>query len=144
MAFVSFPSYAIDLNGYRIKNSFRFRLYNFCVFLMVLFSSSIIVTGISTFLISHRILSTTSQNPSITSLAPYRKIQRIVIESGVAYSMGMLVTGIAIVFYYTLPKASPPHSVVVIIDKTCVFLTYSQALLTPLSVCFILFIFRNL
>jgi hypothetical protein len=115
----------------------RQRPYNFGYFLIGLFLSSVIVTSIGTFLIIRRILSTTRENPSIANIAPYRNIQHIVIESGVIYTMGMLSTGIAIAIFFAIGSGDPftiSDSHMTIELKSCIALTYSQALLIPLSV----------
>lgn len=120
----------------------RGRPYDFSYFLAALFLSSIIVTSVGTSLISYRILCTTRENPSIASLAPYRKIQRIVIESGVVYSIAMLIAGIIIVAVNVLLHRRPftASDGVILETKYAVVLTYTQALLTPLAVRIIIFI----
>lgn len=118
----------------------RDRSYNFSYFLIGLFLSSIIVTSVGTFLISHQILSITRDNTPVTSLPRYSKIRRIVVESGVIYSTCMLVTGIAIAVLYSVETIMdlPTEHYIKILNNTCIVLTYSQALATPLAVNLIL------
>ncbi|KAF5323272.1 hypothetical protein D9619_013475 [Psilocybe cf. subviscida] len=110
---------------------------------MSLFLSSILITGVGTSLITVRILSATRGNPAIGSLAPYRRIQRIIIESGVIYLTGMLIVGVPL---FTARKFSGPgpqfqlffsgsggSNKPWVMAPYHVMVTYGEALLTPLA-----------
>lgn len=115
-----------------ISRPFRLSYFIFSYFL-----SSIITTAISTSLIVFRILSTTQRNPSVTNHAPYRRIQRIIIESGIIYILGLLVTGAPLAMMGYITSGSAPRRLVMPGYFFCsVMLTYSQALLIPFSVSF--------
>lgn len=60
------------------------------------------------------------------SRSPYRRIQRIILESGILYSFGMFVTAITLAIL-----TKPLLSLGMVLGEV---LTYSQALLTPLAV----------
>lgn len=98
------------------------------LFICLLFSS-VVITGLGTSLIILRILSVTQNNPSIGSRAPYKRIQRIFLESGIIYSIGMLITGITLAanITQTAHRLLPPQFLFQIV-------TYSEALLTPFAV----------
>lgn len=113
----------------------RMRPFDVDYFLIGLFLSSTIVTGVCTCLIAHRILSTTRNSPSLTSLTSYRTVQRIVIESGVIYSIGMLTTGIAITVGKATASRTNTNDYMQLVYKNCnIVQTYGQALLTPIAV----------
>lgn len=101
---------------------------------MGLFLSSIIITGVGTSLIILRILSATRENPSIGNLAPYRRIQRIVVESGIVYLLGLVITGVPLAIARHIVNPPPSRSATPVFLLCSVILTYSQALLIPLAV----------
>lgn len=105
-------------------------------FVVALLLSSIIITGIGTSLIILRILFATRDNPSVSHPAVYRRIQRIVAESGVIYSFSMFITGITLAIAVGLlneydDTSGEPCNM---LDSCMVIVTYSEALLTPLAV----------
>ncbi|KAF5314941.1 hypothetical protein D9619_007532 [Psilocybe cf. subviscida] len=94
------------------------------VYVMVLLYVSLAITTLGTTFIMMRISSVTRDNPSISNTRPYKRVQRILIDSGFIYAMCMLVTGIMLPIVTTggLENSIPSQ-----------IATYSQALLTPLA-----------
>lgn len=128
----------------------------FVALIICLFFLSIVITALGTSLIIFRIVSATRNNLALGSRAPYRRIQRIILDSGIIYSAGMLVTGVALV----VSIANPLHGVLgeplhIIVGKRKIILqpnnisiipqivTYSQTLLIPFAVSSLAFICSN-
>lgn len=107
-----------------------YRLFDLTYLILGFLTFSIIITGVSTSLIILRILSATQGNPAIGNRAPYRKIQRIIIESGAIYLLGLIITAISLAVVSFLPN---PRQGTLFYSSHMV-LTYSQPLLTPLAV----------
>lgn len=116
-------------------------MITFIILFVCLFLSSIVITALGTFLIVFRIISATRNNPSIEIRAPYERIQRILLESGIIYSIGMLITGIALAVdaSWALRDISPTGPAE-LLDQ---IVTYSQALLTPFAVSALTHVYFN-
>lgn len=114
----------------------RYRPYNLSYFIMGLFISSIVINGVCTSLIILRILSATRKNPCIGNPASYRRIRRILVESGAIYLLGLVTTGAPLTLACCIlnPPRSPGSLWIPSFVICSTILTYSQALLTPLSV----------
>lgn len=100
-----------------------------------LFLSSVLTTGIGTSLIILRILSTTRRNPSI-NVAPYQRIQRIILQSGVIYIIGVLILGTPLAVARYIVIGPPARSGTPLFLPCAVIVTYGEALLTPFTVSF--------
>lgn len=119
----------------------RCRPYYLTYHVMGLLLSSILITGVGTSLVTFRILSATRGNPAIGNLAPYRRIQQTIIESGVIYLTGILIVGVPLAIIrdfagseaFAFPKrltlrTSPYYAI-------CqAMITGGQALLPPVAV----------
>ena len=111
------------------------RLYNLSYLLFGVFLSSTLITGIGTTMIILRILSATRKNPSIGILDPYRRVQRIVVESGVMYFLSLIATGITLALELQANDLRPgwPPSFPWTWTYAAAF-TYSQSILIPVAV----------
>lgn len=142
LAFIPISLKALNLSTHQVITIPGIeRRYSLIYFLIFLFSSSVIVTGIGTFLIIFRILSATRNNPSISSPSLYRKIQRIVVESGILYSTGMLITGISFGVSTKIDHDTKVNIGAMFASATV--LAYSQAVLTPLAVSLFFVLIRT-
>lgn len=93
---------------------------------LAFFLLSVGITAVGTFLIILRILLVTRQSPLSTHHRAYRRVQAIVLESGIIYSIAILISAItfAVQVYGNLKSTTTAQVVT----------GYSEALLTPLSV----------
>lgn len=96
------------------------------ILLVSFFCVSIAITFVGTSLIILRILLVTRSSPLTTHTSTYRNIQRILVESGILYTIAMFITGVALGNPVSLHKQpSIPFGDLGI---------YSQSFLVPLSV----------
>lgn len=107
--------------------------YSMSTFVLILFSISIVITVLGTSLIVFRILSVTQGNASVPNTRTYKKIQRILIESGVIYTISMVITGIVLIIIQVVTLEASQFAPFEV-------LTYSQAFVTPLSVCLLFYL----
>lgn len=106
------------------------------VYILSLLCFSLVITSLGTVFIIMRISSVTRQGPSLPNPAPYKRVQRILIDSGFIYSLCMFITVILLPFM--INSSTGTSSVI-----PSLIATYSQALLTPLAVRFRLMLQKN-
>lgn len=97
------------------------------IFLVSFFAISIAITFIGTSLIILSILLVTQHNPPTTHTSGYFKIQRVLVESGIVYTIAMFITGVTLGIQLIVPTtvSSMPLNELA---------TYTEAVLIPLSV----------
>lgn len=111
-------------NALQVKN-YHSTVYHL-KFLASFFGVSVATTFMGTSLIILRILLVTRDSPLTNHTSTYHKIQRILVESGIVYSIAMFISGVAL----GIKLGSHERNSV----PTAVLTRYAEAVLVPLSV----------
>lgn len=107
-------------------------------FLLSFFAVSLVITFTGTSLIILRILTVTHSSPLTSRTSAYRRIQRILVESGILYTLSMFI--IVVILSLAQKIAEPTQSTLVIYA----ILEYVQAAALPASVSHVSLISRTI